>query len=256
MSRVLLVTGGASGIGAEVARLAAREGYAVAVNYRSKRDKAEALVAELGGTAIAVPGDVANPADIEAMFAATERALGPLTHLVNSAGVYLTQRRAEDFDAAELARLMQVNVIGTMLCCRAAVRRMSTARGGKGGAIVNVSSMAATTGGRAGSSAYAASKGAIDVFTQGLAREVAAEGIRANVVRPGFTLTDMTAATAADPARLAGIAATIPMNRIGTALESAWPIMWLLSDAQASFVSGTAINVAGGGFVIGGPATR
>lgn len=259
MTRVLLITGGASGIGAEVARLAAREGYAVAVNYRTKRDKAEVLVAELtaaGAKAIAVPGDVANPAEIEAMFQETERALGPLTHLVNSAGLYVTQTRVENFDADALARLMQVNVIGTMLCCREAVRRMSTARGGKGGAIVNVSSMAATTGGRAGSSAYAASKGAVDVFTQGLAREVATEGIRVNLVRPGFTLTDMTAAAAADPQRLAGIAATIPMNRIATALEAAWPIMWLLSDAQASFVSGAAINVSGGGFVIGGPSTR
>ncbi|WP_119420422.1 SDR family oxidoreductase [Desertibaculum subflavum] len=256
MSRVLLITGGASGIGAEVARLAAAQGYAVAVNYRSKRDKAEALVAGLGGKAIAVPGDVADPSEVEAMFAATEKALGPLTHLVNSAGLYVTQARVEDFDAGDLARLFQVNVIGTMLCCREAVRRMSTARGGKGGAIVNVSSMAATTGGRAGSSAYAATKGAIDVFTQGLAREVAAEGIRANVVRPGFTLTDMTAATAADPRRVAAIAATIPIGRIGTALESAWPIMWLLSDEQASFVSGTAINASGGGFVIGAPAGR
>jgi NAD(P)-dependent dehydrogenase (short-subunit alcohol dehydrogenase family) len=260
MTRVLLITGGASGIGAEVARLAARrDGYAVAVNYRSKRDKAEALAADIsagGAKAVAVPGDVADPAQIEAMFEATERQLGPLTHLVNSAGLYVTQTRVEDFEPTDLARLMQVNVIGTMLCCRAAVRRMSTARGGKGGAIVNVSSMAATTGGRAGSSAYAASKGAVDVFTQGLAREVAAQGIRANVVRPGFTLTDMTAATAADPQRLAGIAATIPMNRIGTAAESAWPILWLLSDQQASFISGTAINVSGGGFVIGAPAAR
>ena len=254
MTRVLLITGGATGIGAEVARLAAAQGYAVAINYRSKRDKAEALVTELtraGGKAIAVAGDVANPTEIEAMFEATDRALGPLTHLVNSAGLYQTQTRVADFDGARLAELMQVNVIGTMLCCREAVRRMSTARGGKGGAIFNVSSMAATTGGRGGSTAYAATKGAIDTFSQGLAREVAGEGIRVNVVRPGFTLTDMTAAVAADPERLAALAATIPMNRIGKAVESAWPILWLLSDDQASFISGAAINASGGGFVIG-----
>lgn len=247
MTRVLLITGGASGIGAEVARLAAREGYAVAVNYRTKRDKAEVLVAELtaaGAKAIAVAGDVANPAEIEAMFQETERALGPLTHLVNSAGLYVTQTRVENFDADALARLMQVNVIGTMLCCREAVRRMSTARGGKGGAIVNLSSAAAKHGAPGEFVHYAASKGAIDTFTVGLAKEVADEGIRVNAVRPGMIETEIHASVGlAD--RLERIRPTIPMKRIGTPAEVAAAILWLLSD-EASYVTAALLDVGGG----------
>jgi NAD(P)-dependent dehydrogenase (short-subunit alcohol dehydrogenase family) len=176
MTRTLLITGGASGIGAETARRAAARGYKIAVNYRSRDAQATAVVADItakGSQAIAVPGDMAREADILRMFEATERALGPITHLVNSAGTNGRPGRVDEYDAAVLANLFATNVTGLMLCCREAARRMSTRHGGKGGAIVNVSSMAATIGGRLGSSAYAASKGAVDAFTKGFAREVA-----------------------------------------------------------------------------------
>ena len=209
-----------------------------------------AEIVAAGGRAAAFAADVAEEAEVVALFAAVERELGPLTALVNSAGVSPGQSPVADFDAAPLQNLMAVNVVGTMLCCREAVRRMSTAHGGKGGAIVNVSSMAAATGGRPGSSHYAASKAAVDVFTMGLAKEVAAEGVRVNSVRPGMTRTDMTEARLADPESHARIAATIAMNRVGTADEIAQPILWLLSDA-AAFVSGTCLEASGGGFHIG-----
>ena len=182
------------------------------------------------------------------MFDQAVERLGPLTALVNSAGVS-GHSRVVDFDAGSLETLMRVNVIGTMLCCREAGRRMSTARGGAGGAVVNISSMAATIGGRPGSAHYAASKAAVDVFTVGFAKEVANQGIRVNAVRPGATLTDMTASLR--DADLAGkVAATIPMNRIAEAAEVAAPVLWLLSP-EASFVSGCRLDVSGGGFVIG-----
>ena len=254
MAGVLLVTGASRGIGAATARLAAGRGYAVAVNYRVRRDAADAVVSgitEAGGTARAFACDVADEGAVERLFAEVEAALGAPTALVNNAGISAKSATA-DFSGETLTRLLAVNVIGTMLCCREAVRRMSTARGGPGGAIVNVSSMAATSGGRTSSAAYAASKAAVDVFTQGLAKEVAAEGIRANVVRPGMTETDMTGYVHNDPARRAEIAASIPMNRIGTPDEIARPILWLLSD-EASFVSGCCVEASGGGFHIGRP---
>ena len=257
MTRVLLITGGARGIGAATAHLAAAQGYTVALNYRARAEAAEAVVAEIagaGGSAQAFQGDVAREADVERLFAEVAGRFGPPAGLVNSAGISPGRRAVADFEADELARLLAVNVIGTMLCCREAVRRMSTRRGGTGGAIVNLSSMAASTGGRPGSSHYAASKAAVDAFTLGLAKEVAPEGIRVNAVRPGMTRTDMTEARLADPDSHAAIAATIAMNRVATPEEIARPILWLLSDA-ASFVSGACLDASGGGFVMGAPVT-
>lgn len=187
MTKTLLITGGASGIGAETARRAAQRVYKVAVNFRSRDGQAKQVVADIeaaGGTAVALRGDMAREADVVRLFAETERTLGPITHLVNSAGAGL-RTRVDEYDAAALAKLFAVNAIGLMLCCREAAKRMSTRHGGKGGAIVNVSSMASTIGGRLGSTAYAATKGAVDAFTKGFAREVAAESIRVNAVRPG-----------------------------------------------------------------------
>jgi NAD(P)-dependent dehydrogenase (short-subunit alcohol dehydrogenase family) len=251
MTGILLITGGSRGIGAATARLAAAKGYTVAINYREARDQAKALAAEIernGGRALAVQADVAAGEQIEAMFRKVDE-LGPLAALVNSAGVTHTSNVAE-FEQGSLERLLAINVIGTMLCCREAVRRMSTRLGGKGGAIVNVSSMAAAIGGRAGRAAYAASKGAVDSFTIGLAREVAREGIRVNALRPGMTMTDMTDAVRRDPERRAQVASTIAMNRCAEPEEMAHPILWLLSD-EASFISGARLDGSGGGFMVG-----
>ena len=253
MTDTLLITGGASGFGAALAPLAAARGWAVAVNYRSRAAQATALVRSIvdaGGRATAIEADVAGEAGVVRLFDETERALGKVTRLVNSAGINGGTRRVEQFDEAGLARLFAVNVVGLMLCCREAARRMSTARGGRGGAIVNVSSMAGTIGGRAGKSHYAASKAAVDAFTVGFAKEVAREGIRVNAIRPGVVATEMTAAALADPASRADIEATIPMGRVGDAAEIARAILWLLSD-EAPFISGARLDASGGGFVIG-----
>jgi len=255
MRKVILVTGGASGIGAATARLAAASGYDVAINYRSRAAQATALADEIvgqGGRATAIAADVAREAEIVRLFDETERTLGPVHALVNNAGSSGGTLRVADLDAGELDRLFATNVVGLMLCCREAARRMSTRRGGAGGAIVNVSSMAATIGGRAGKSHYAASKAAVDVFTVGFAKEVAADGIRVNVVRPGVTRTDMTTEMLATPERRADIAATIPMRRAGEADEIARPILWLLSD-EASFITGARLDASGGGFIVGRP---
>ncbi len=252
MMRTLLITGGASGIGAETARRAAGRGYKVALNYRSRDAQAKAVVADItakGGKAVALAGDMAREADIVHMFEETERALGSITHLVNSAGANGRRGRIDEYDAAVLADLFAVNVIGLMLCCREAARRMSTRHGSKGGAIVNVSSMAATLGGRLGSSAYAASKGAVDAFTKGFAREVAAEGIRVNSIRPGMVLTEMTEGRLKDPAFRGRIEASIPMGRVGEAHEIAEAVLWLLSD-EASFITGAMLDASGGGYII------
>ena len=258
MGGVLLVTGGARGIGAATVRLAAKQGYAVAINYRERADAAEALAqeaADAGVRAVAVRADVADEAAVVRMFETVDDALGPVTALVNSAGIGGGDHRVADMPFAVLDELFRINVIGTMLCCREAVRRMSTRLGfpdgGRGGAIVNVSSMAATIGGRPRKSHYAASKAAVDAFTVGLAKEVAAEGIRVNSLRPGVTLTDMTAAVRDDPAVRAGIADTIAMRRPAEADEIARPILFLLSG-EASFVSGARLDASGGGFTFGG----
>ncbi|MEM9221600.1 MAG: SDR family oxidoreductase [Pseudomonadota bacterium] len=252
MDKVVLVTGGARGIGAATCRRAAQIGYKVAVNYRADKLAARSVVSEIeaaGGRAVVVQADVGVEADVARMFSEVAERLGAPTALVNSAGVSSHSLTA-DFDAAALTRMMAVNVIGTMICCREAVRAMSTQRGGQGGSIVNVSSMAATIGGRPGASAYAASKAAVDAFTRGLAKEVATDGIRVNAVRPGVTITDMTAAVRDDAGVRAAIEATIAMNRTAEPDEIAAPILWLLSN-DASFISGAHLDASGGGFVIG-----
>ena len=251
MTKVLLITGGASGIGAETARIAATRGYSVAINYRTRDAEAKKVVAAVeskGAKAIAIKADMAVEADIVKMFEETTKALGPITHLLNSAGIS-RQMRVDSYDAAMLASLFATNVTGLMLCCREAARRMSTKHGGKGGAIVNVSSMAATLGGRTGSSAYAATKGAVDSFTRGFAREVADEGIRVNSLRPGMVLTEMTEGRLKDAEFRKGIEASIPMRRGGVSREIADAALWLLSD-EASFITGTMLDAAGGGYRI------
>jgi NAD(P)-dependent dehydrogenase (short-subunit alcohol dehydrogenase family) len=253
MKGIVLITGGARGIGAATARLAARRGHAVAINYRVAKDAAQTLIEEVergGGRAIAVQADVAREAEIVRMFEEVDARLGRLSALVNNAGINGgPPRPVAELEAAELEHLMAVNAVGLMLCCREAVRRMSTARGGAGGAVVNVSSMAAVIGGRGGRSAYAGSKGAVDSFSIGLAREVAAEGIRVNVLRPGMTRSDMTAEVHDDSQRLARIAATIAMRRTAEPEEMARAVLWLLSG-EASFISGARLDASGGGFVL------
>ena len=249
----LLITGGASGIGAETARRAAARGHRVAINYRSREADAKKVVADIvgkGGQAVALPADVSREADILRLFDAAEEALGPITHLVNSAGIGSAPTRVQDLDAAVLANLFAVNTVGLMLCCREAARRMSTKRGGKGGVVVNVSSMAGTIGGRPGASAYAASKAAVDSFTMGFAKDVALEGIRAVSLRPGMIETEMTEKTLADREVRAALESTIAMGRVGQAHEIANAILWLLSD-EASFISGVTLDASGGGFVFG-----
>ncbi|MFN7183494.1 MAG: SDR family oxidoreductase [Thermomonas haemolytica] len=246
MARVLLVTGAARGIGAATARLAACGGYAVCVNYRASRETAEAVVRAItanGGQARAVQADVASEQDVAALFQEVDR-MGTLAALVNNAGVLGHQGRLLDFDATRIARILATNVVGTMLCAREAVRRMSTRLGGNGGAIVNVSSAAARTGAAGEYVDYAASKGAVETFTRGLAQEVASEGIRVNGVRPGFIHTDIHA-SGGEPDRIARIAPSIPLGRGGTPEEVARAILWLLS-AEATYTTGALLDVSGG----------
>lgn len=247
MSKVLLVTGGSRGIGAATARLAAQRGYAVAVNYHRNATAAQAVVDAIhadGGTAVAIAANVADEAEVQRLFAYTEAALGPLTALVNNAGILETQRRLDDMDVARWQRIMATNVIGPMICCREAIRRLSSRYGGKGGAIVNVSSAAARIGSPGEYVDYAASKGALDTLTIGLAKEVAAEGIRINGVRPGFIYTDMHA-DGGEPGRVDRVKNAVPLQRGGLPEEVAAAILWLLSD-EASFTTGSFIEVAGG----------
>ncbi|WP_054310420.1 SDR family oxidoreductase [Mesorhizobium sp. 1M-11] len=245
--RTLLVTGGSRGIGAAVCRQAAGAGYRVAVNYASNEAAAKALVAEIeagGGEAFAVRGDVGNEADVIAMFEAVDKTFGRLDAFVNNAGVVDRKARVDEMSVERLERMMRINVIGSILCAREAVRRMSTLRGGKGGSIVNLSSAAATLGSPGEYVDYAASKGAIDTFTIGLAREVANEGVRVNAVRPGIIDTEIHA-SGGQPGRVAAIRDTVPMKREGKAEEVAHAVLWLLSDA-ASYTTGSIVNVSGG----------
>jgi NAD(P)-dependent dehydrogenase (short-subunit alcohol dehydrogenase family) len=244
--KILVVTGGSRGIGAETARLAAERGYAVAVNYRENRAAAESLVQELrgNGSAIAVQADVASEADIVRLFQTVDRELGRVTALVNNAGIVDRGTRVADMTAARIARMFAINVTGSFLCAREAVKRMSTRLGGPGGAIVNVSSIASRLGGSGEYVDYAASKGAIDTFTIGLAKELGAEGIRVNAVRPGVIRTDIHLSSG-DPARVERIGAMAPLQRPGEAAEVARAILWLLSD-EASYMTGALVDVTGG----------
>ncbi len=246
-NRVLIVTGGGRGIGAATARLAAERGYAVCVNYQQNRDAADGVVAAIhavGGKAVSVQADVSVEGDVVRLFETCDRLLGPPGALVNNAGILETQTRVEAMDAARLQRVFAVNVVGAFLCAREAVRRMSIKHGGSGGAIVNVSSGAARLGSPGEYVDYAASKGAIDTFTIGLAQEVAEEGIRVNAVRPGFIYTDMHA-SGGEPNRVDRVKQFVPMRRGGTAEEVARAILWLLSD-EASFTTGAFVDVTGG----------
>lgn len=243
---VVVVTGGGRGIGAATAMMAAERGYAVVINYHSRAEAAEAVMAAIhdtGGRAVAVPGDVSVPEDVEQIFRAADR-MGRLAGLVNNAGIVDQAARVDEMSAKRLARVFAVNVTGSFLCAGAAIRRMSTKHGGKGGAIVNV----ASTGSKIGSPGqyvdYAASKGAIDTFTMGLALEVAGEGIRVNAVRPGIIDTEIHA-SGGDPDRVARIASSLPMGRAGTAEEVAKAILWLLSG-DSSYTTGSFVTVSGG----------
>jgi NAD(P)-dependent dehydrogenase (short-subunit alcohol dehydrogenase family) len=247
MSKILIITGGGRGIGAATARLAAQRGYAVCVNYLSNRTAAEGVVADIeraGGKAIAVAADVSSEPDVIRLFETVDKALGRVTGLVNNAGTLEKQMRLEQMDAGRLQRAFGVNVIGSFLCAREAVRRMSTKHGGSGGAIVNVSSGAARLGSPNEYVDYAACKGAIDTMTIGLAHEVAAEGIRVNGVRPGYIYTEFHA-LGGEPARVDRVKQYVPMKRGGQPEEVANAIVWLLSD-EASFSTGTFIDVTGG----------
>jgi len=243
MSAVMLITGGGRGIGAATARLAARQGYRVCVNYRADERSARQLAEQIGHNAIAVQGDVSIEADVLRIFRETEK-LGPLAVLVNNAGIVDRSSRVENLTAERIQRMLAINVTGSFLCAREAVKRMSTRHGGKGGAIVNVSSMAAKFGGAGDYVDYAASKGAIDTLTIGLAKEVGAEGIRVNAVRPGVIRTEIHA-TSGDPGRVERIGATAALQRGGDAEEVARAILWLAS-AEASYITGALLDVSGG----------
>ena len=247
MEQVLLITGGSRGIGAATALLAARRGYAVAVNYASHSIAADEIVRIIraeGGTAITVQADVGNEAQVMAMYEKVDSQLGRLTALVNNAGVVDVQARVDQMSVARLERMLRINVIGSFVCAREAVQRMSTRHGGAGGVIVNLSSAAARLGGPGQYVDYAASKGAIDTFTLGLAKEVADEGIRVNAVRPGLIDTDIHA-SGGQPGRAAELAPGVPMKRVGSAQEVAEAIVWLLSP-ESSYTTASILDVAGG----------
>ena len=243
MDKVTIVTGGSRGIGAATAKACAEAGHKVAVNYVAHSNAADRVVADIeaaGGTAMAIQADMAKEADVIAMFEKTEAELGPITGLVNNAGIHGPRVRLDELPDADIAEVLDINVRGCFLCAREAVKRMSTKHGGQGGAIVNVSSGSARLGDPGAGVIYAASKGAVNSLTIGLSQEVAGEGIRVNAVAPGLTETDMPPAD-----KLAAGAKVIPMGRTGQPEEIAAAILWLLSD-DASYIAGANIRVAGG----------
>jgi NAD(P)-dependent dehydrogenase (short-subunit alcohol dehydrogenase family) len=247
LNKVLLITGGSRGIGAATAELAAQQGWSVAINYTSQPQAANAVVERIraqGGQAQAFAADVADEAQVLQMFASIDTHMGRLSGLVNNAGVVDVSAKLQDMSLARLKRMFDINVLGSMVCAREAVRRMSTVHGGAGGSIVNVSSAASRLGSPAQYLDYAAAKGAIDAFTLGLAKEVAGEGIRVNAVRPGLIETDIHASGGL-PHRVRDLAHLVPMQRGGTAMEVAQAIVWLLSDA-ASYTTMSLVDVSGG----------
>jgi len=247
MEKVIIITGGSRGIGAAIARLAATEGYAICVNYLNNKKAATTIVNEItsnGGHAIAVAADVARESDVVKMFQTVDQELGTVTALVNNAGILETQCRIDELTADRINRIFSVNVTGSFLCSREAVRRMSSQHGGKGGAIVNVSSAASRLGSPGEYVDYAASKGAVDSLTIGLSKEVAAENIRVNAVRPAFIYTDIHA-SGGEPNRVDRVSETIPMKRGGEPEEVARTILWLLSE-EASYVTGSFVDLSGG----------
>ncbi len=242
-----MVTGGSRGIGAATARLAAARGHAVCVDYTSNKAAAQRVVDEIvanGGRSIAVQADVADEADVLRLFATCDAELGPVTGLVNNAGVVAPAARVDEMDAQRILRLLRINVLGSFLAAREAIRRMSTRHGGGGGVIVNISSAAARLGSPGEYVDYAASKGAIDTMTVGLAKEVATEGIRVVGIRPGLIDTDIHESEGAI-GRLARLAPQVPVGRAGSAEEVARVAVWMLGD-EASYVTGTTLDVAGG----------
>ncbi len=244
---VILITGASRGIGAATATLAAHNGYAVCINYNKKKTAAEVLVRQikdLGVLSMAVKADVSNETEVQQMFRNIDSTFGRLDALVNNAGILEKQATVQQIDVARLQRVFATNVFGSFLCAREAVKRMSTQNGGRGGAIVNVSSGASRLGSPGEYVDYAASKGAIDTFTIGLAKEVAASGIRVNAVRPGFIYTDIHA-SGGEPGRVDRIKNSIPLQRGGTAIEVAKAILWLLSD-DSSYSTGAILDVTGG----------
>jgi NAD(P)-dependent dehydrogenase (short-subunit alcohol dehydrogenase family) len=245
--KVMVVTGGSRGIGAATARLGAERGYSVCINFLKDVSAAENLVAtikSMGGKAIAVAGDVSSEADVLHLFAETDRNLGRVTALVNNAGIVDRTARVEQMTSERLARMFAVNISGSFLCAREAIKRMSTRHGGPGGAIVNISSVAAKMGAAGEYVDYAASKGAIDSFTVGLSKEVGPEGIRVNAVRPGIIRTEIHSLST-DSQRVERVGATAPLQRPGEPEEVARAILWLLSD-EASYTSGALLDVSGG----------
>ena len=245
--KVAIVTGGSRGIGAAIAKLLGANGYNVAINYANDQAAAQKVLDHLtaiGSRAVAIQGDVSREADVLRIFEIAERELGPVRALVNNAAITGGFARTDQIDAAKVAQMLAVNVAGPMLCAREAVRRMSTLHRGPGGAIVNISSLAARTGSAGEWVHYAASKGAVNTFTIGLAREVADEGIRVNAVAPGLVDTGLHAANG-EPGRIGRLNSTIPMGRAATAEEIAQGVLWLLSDA-ASYVTGTILEIGGG----------